>query len=53
MLAKLRDPSATSPERLENPVTELEAAIEGRQMRDLGRQDPTINPDVPGGVAGC
>ena len=44
---------AARPERLEHAVAELEAAVERRQVRAVGRQQPAVEPDVArAGVAG-
>ena len=39
---------ATRAQRLEDAVAELEPAIERRQVQAVGRQEPTVDPDVAG-----
>ena len=47
MLLQLGDVTAARPQRLEDPVAQLEAAIERGQVRAVRRQDAAVHPDVP------
>ena len=48
MIVELGHAAAVRPERLEDPVAELERPIERRQVRLVRRQQAAIHPDVPG-----
>ncbi len=46
MLGELRRTTAAYAQRLEDPVTELEPAIERRQVMPVGWQDLAVDPDM-------
>ena len=48
VLVELGRPAAARAERLEDPVAELEAAVERGQVAAVGGLDPAVDPDVPG-----
>ena len=50
VLRQLRGPAAARAERLEDPVAQLEAPIEDREVGAVGGQQPAVDPDVPGAV---
>ena len=53
VLGELGRVRAADPQRLEDAVAELEAAIEDRQVGAVGGQQPAVDPDVAGRLATC
>jgi hypothetical protein len=51
MLGQVDEDAATGADGLEDPVTELEAAVGDSEVRRVGRDEDAIDPDGPRGTA--